>query len=191
MAHEARDPGKLLYSVSIALIVSGLLIGFAVLPRTFAPHEAANVGKEAPDFTVPVVHNGDALPDGALGLATKKLSLSALRGHPVVLDFWATWCGPCRAEAPLLDRVARRYKDRGLMVVGVNTSDDDGLAAPFALKHGLSFPIAFDEGNRAAHAYAVENLPTLVVIGKDGKVLAVRTGVTDDAELERLVTSAL
>jgi cytochrome c biogenesis protein CcmG, thiol:disulfide interchange protein DsbE len=186
MQQDSRDPGKLLFSLSIALIVAGLLLGFAVLPRTFAPREAAIVGKDAPEVTLAVVHSGTALPDGAT-----TLSLRQLRGHPVVLDFFATWCGPCRVEAPLVDRISRRYKDHGLVVVGVNTSDEEGLAAPFATSRGLSFPIAFDEASRVAHAYGVESLPTLVVIDKTGKVIAVRTGVTGDAELERLVAQVL
>jgi hypothetical protein len=75
-------------------------------------------------------------------------------------------------------------------VVGVNTSDEDGLAAPFARREGLSYPIAFDTGP-AARAYGADALPTLVVISRTGKIVAIRQGVTDGAELERLVDKAL
>jgi len=112
------------------------------------------------------------------------------RGKVLLLDFWATWCGPCQAEAPILDKVAQRYRDKGLVVVGVNTSDAPGRARPWAMSHHLTFPIVFDP-DETAPRYGVENLPTLVVVSKSGKVLAVRTGVTSDAELERLVASAL
>jgi thiol-disulfide isomerase/thioredoxin len=119
-----------------------------------------------------------------------QLSLSELKGKPVLLDFWATWCGPCQAEAPVVNKIAQRFKDRGLVVVGVNTSDQPGLAAPWVKGHGISFPIVFDDAG-IGEKYGVDSLPTLVLVSKEGKVLAVRTGVTTDSELERLVTSAL
>jgi thiol-disulfide isomerase/thioredoxin len=117
-------------------------------------------------------------------------SLSSMKGHTVLLDFWATWCGPCQQTAPVVDRIAARYRDQGLDVVGVNTSDAAGNAAPWAARHHLGYPIAYDEG-AAARAYGVENLPTLVIIGKDGTVVAVHHGVTSDAELDELVKKAL
>jgi peroxiredoxin len=73
----------------------------------------------------------------------------------------------------------------------VNTSDRSGNAAPWATSHGLTYPIAYDTGDRAAAAYGVENLPTLVVISKTGKVVAMRTGSTSDAELDALVKREL
>jgi thiol-disulfide isomerase/thioredoxin len=138
------------------------------------------VGKDAPDFVLDVVWGGD----------TPKLALRELRGRPVLLDFWATWCGPCQAEAPIIDKIAQRYKDRGLAVVGVNTSDAPGRARPWAMSRHLSFPVVYDADD-VAPEYGVENLPTLILVSKDGKVLAVRTGITSDSELERLVSQAL
>jgi thiol-disulfide isomerase/thioredoxin len=160
-----------------------VVAGFALLPRLFSPSAGALSGKDAPDVALKLVANAPA--------GGGDVSMSGLRGHPVLLDFWATWCGPCRAEAPVVDRIAQRYRDQGLAVVGVNTSDQDGNAAPFASRHHLTYPIAYDEGQRVAAAYGVENLPTLVLISKTGKVIAVRTGVTSDAELDALVKREL
>jgi thiol-disulfide isomerase/thioredoxin len=163
-----------------------LLAGFALLPRLFTQHEPPLVGHPAPDFTLSLVAN-----ERALGEGKKAVTLSELRGKAVVLDFWATWCQPCQAEAPILDKLAQRYRDQGLLVVGVHTSDPDGDAHAFMAAHGLSYAVVDDVNNRVAHGYSVESLPTLVVVSREGKVLAVRSGLTGDAELEKLVRKAL
>ena len=117
--------------------------------------------------------------------------LSELRGHAVLLDFWATWCEPCRLEAPIVEQLSRRWRDRGVVVVGVDTdTPDQGDPARFAAAHGLTYPMVKDDG-RASRAYGVDALPTLVVVSRMGKIVAVRAGVTDDAELDRLVRQAL
>jgi cytochrome c biogenesis protein CcmG, thiol:disulfide interchange protein DsbE len=181
MADREFYSGKILYPVTLALLVLSLLFGFAILPRLFGAPEGALAGKPAPDFTLKVVANGDK----------PTLSLHDLAGSAVVLDFWATWCGPCQAEAPIVNKVAQRFHDRGLVVVGVDTDDQDGKAHAWALAHGLTYPIVFDEGDRVAGEYGVSSMPTLIVVSRAGKVLAVRQGMTDDSELEDLVKQAL
>ena len=119
------------------------------------------------------------------------LTMGQLRGHAVLLDFWATWCPPCRVEAPIVDQVAKRWHDRGVVVVGVDTdTPDQGDPREFALSHGLSYPIVQDVAGQASRLYEIASIPTLVVLSRSGKVVAVRTGVTDDGELERLLRQA-
>ncbi len=92
---------------------------------------------------------------------------------------------------PIVNGIAQRFKDRGLVVVGVNTSDERGLAERFVARRGVSFPIVYDEGNSVAHSFRVDNLPTLVVVSKTGKIVAIRHGITSDSDLERLVRQVL
>lgn len=169
-----------------ALMAGVLAAGFALIPRLSKGCEAGSLDEPAPGFKARIVANADALAEnGAPAPAT--LDLDALKGHPVILDFWATWCGPCQAESPIVNTIAQRYKDKGLAVVGVNTSDEDGLAEHFARKKGLKFPMVYDEGNTVARAYGVSSLPTLVVISKTGRIVAVRRGVTSDSALDEIV----
>jgi len=182
----SEKDAKISSPLLVAALVVLLIAGFALLPRLFKPRGGALDGKDAPNFTLEVVANIN--PSGE-GKGT--LTLSDLRGKPVLLDFWATWCGPCAEETPMIDKVAQRYKDRGLVVVGVNTSDAPNLARPWVERRRITFPIVFDASNEVAAGYGVDNLPTLVLVSRAGKVIAMRTGMTGDAELEALVKEAL
>jgi cytochrome c biogenesis protein CcmG/thiol:disulfide interchange protein DsbE len=175
--------GKILYPAVVALLALSLSFGFAILPRLFAAPEGELMGKSAPDFTLPIVANGSSV--------SATLSLRELQGSAVVLDFWATWCGPCQAEAPVMNRLAQQFRERGLVVVGVDTSEPDGRARTWALAHGLSYPIVYDTNNETAERYGVTNMPTLVVISRTGKVSAVREGLTNGSDLESLVKGVL
>ncbi|HVJ94378.1 MAG TPA: TlpA disulfide reductase family protein [Labilithrix sp.] len=172
-------------NVRAALVVAALAAGFALIPRATRGCEGAALDEDAPNFTAPIVANGENL--GTEGSPPASLELRSLRGRPIVLDFWATWCGPCQAEAPIINALALRYKDKGLAVVGVNTSDESGLAERFARKKGLSFPIVYDENNTIAKQYGITSMPTLVVVSKTGKIVAVRRGVTSDSALDEIV----
>ena len=136
------------YAGAIAL-TAVLLAGIVLLPRLVALHEASIVGREAPDFSLDLIANGATL--GGDGSA---VTMSHLRGRAVLLDFWATWCAPCRVEAPIVDQIARRWRDRGVVVVGVDTdAPDQGDPRQFALAEGLSYPIVHDTKGEASRLY--------------------------------------
>jgi thiol-disulfide isomerase/thioredoxin len=180
MAEREFYSGKILYPTIIALVALSVLFGFAILPRLFA--NSALVGKPAPDFALEVV---------ASGAAGDRVHLEELKGKAVILDFWATWCEPCQRIAPVLDRISRKHQGKDLVVVGVNTSDQPGLAPLFAKKKGLSYPIVYDEGDQVAQRYGVTNLPTLVVINPQGNVVAVRVAPEDESTIEGLLAQAM
>src|SRR5262245_23572652 len=180
MAEREFFSGEILYPTIVALVALSVLFGFAILPRLFP--ESSLVGRMAPDFSLHVV-TGESQGD--------RIHLDELKGQAVILDFWATWCEPCQIVAPILDRISRKHQGKGLVVVGVNTSDQPGLAPLFARKKGLSYPIVYDEGDGVAQRYGVSNLPTLVVIDRDGNVVAVRSGLEDEGAIDDLVSRAM
>jgi cytochrome c biogenesis protein CcmG, thiol:disulfide interchange protein DsbE len=170
------------HAMKMTGIVVLLAAGFALIPRATAGCGMRD--EEAPDFTANVLAN-------ALAADQTTLTLSALRGQPVVLDFWATWCGPCQASAPIVNAVSQRYRDRGLVVVGVNVDDDTFPVERFVRKKGLTFPIVYDEGKSISRDYGASTLPTLIVVSKEGKIVAVRHGVTSESDLDGLVRKVL
>jgi thiol-disulfide isomerase/thioredoxin len=119
-------------------------------------------------------------------------SVAALRGHVVVLDFWATWCGPCRVFIPKLGALQARYGAQGLSVLGVSTEDAQDVAL-FAARAGVPYGIAVDKHGETTRSYGVFSLPTVVVIDKRGVVRDVAIGYdsTEDARLDTTVRSLL
>lgn len=174
-----REPSQSkTYALLAALIALGALLGLVVVPR-IAPGLDAMVSKPAPDFALPVVANGD---DGA------RMKLSELRDKVVVLDFWASWCGPCAMQAPILERVARRHES-DLVVLGINVDDPPALAKRYAEAKGLSYPILADLQGDAQQAYDATTLPTLVIIDRQGNVRHVVRGVMRESALEQAIRS--
>ncbi len=115
------------------------------------------IGFSAPDFTL------NAL-DG------EKMTLSDLRGKVVLVNLWASWCPPCRAEMPTLDAVYRKYRDTGFVVLAVNTTyqDTEADARAFVQRLGLTFPILLDRDGTTSQRYKLQGLPTSFFVGRDG-----------------------
>ncbi len=131
----------------------------------------------------------------AFSLATRGGSVvsDSLRGRVVVLDFWASWCGPCRKSFPWLASLQDRNRDRGLVVVGVNLDKDRALADEFLRSFEVPFTIAFDPAGKSAVAFGVKGMPSTYLIGRDGALLESHTGYSPDkaAAFERRIEEAL
>ncbi|HUT73590.1 MAG TPA: TlpA disulfide reductase family protein [Armatimonadota bacterium] len=130
----------------------------------------------------------------ATTIAGKEFDLKGLRGRVVLLDFWATWCPPCRAEAPELEKLWRKYKDRGLVVAGIalNSGGDRDLRE-FATEHRLTYAIVNDRAGAIAGKYRIRPIPTTYIVSPEGVVHAVHVGYQPGLEkqLEREIKELL
>ena len=106
----------------------------------------------------------------------ENVRLAEQRGTVVMLNFWATWCAPCRKEMPLLDELYQRYSDAGFVLYGVNVEQDSAAADKLIADLGVSFPILYDPESKASRAYDVNAMPTTVMVDKDGNVRYVNRG---------------
>jgi len=128
--------------------------------ETAAPGQRSAVesGAPAPAFEIP-------------GYDSRPVRLAAFRGHPIVLNFWASWCVPCEAEADTLERTYLRYKDRGVVFVGVDLQADTWEASrAFLRRHKISYPVGRDESGKVGRTYRVAGIPTTYFIGSDGRI---------------------
>lgn len=120
---------------------------------------------------------GQAAPDFALKSASgENLRLSEYRGDVVMINFWATWCGPCRQEMPLLDELYSRYGRVGFSLLGVNIDDNSSKAMDMASELGVSFPVLFDSRKEVSKLYEVDAMPVTVLIDREGTVRYVHHG---------------
>jgi len=116
---------------------------------------------------------GDAVPDFArTGLSGSKVTLSGLRGKVVLLNFWATWCAPCREEMPAFSRWQRTYGARGLQIIGVSMDDEPGSVTQMLAQHPVSYPIVMGDAKLAASFGGVLGLPLSYLIDAQGRVVA-------------------
>lgn len=119
--------------------------------------------KAAPDFTLK-------------SLEGPNVKLSELRGDVVLINFWASWCGPCRQEMPLLEELSVKYEPMGFTMLGVNVEEDSSAAKAMLSELGVSFPILFDNENSVSKDYEVIAMPTTVVVDRDGNVQYIHHG---------------
>jgi len=119
------------------------------------------------------------------------ISLAAYRGKAVVLNFWASWCEPCKREAPMLEEAWQRHRDRGLVVVGIDAQDFERDARRFVERYGLTYPIAYDGPGETLPRYGLSGFPETWWIDRRGRLVAYSRGEFSREELERNIERAL
>lgn len=177
-----RGPLRTLLVV-LAILVATIAVSFLLQLRDSLldrlpglPEAAPTQGSPAPDFTL-------VTPDG------ETVSLSDYRGQPVVLNFWATWCTPCREEMPLLQETYEAHQEDGLVVIGVNVRETPETIERFLDQVGVDFPILLDPDAEVVNRYLVTSLPLTFFIDRNGNVRTLVVGGMSKTILdERLAT---
>lgn len=146
---------------TLVLAAGLLIVGSAAL--------AVEEGQQAPDFTLPDIAEGKA-----------PITLSALRGKTVYVDFWASWCAPCLRSMPLINELYAKYREQGFEVIAINVDDPIEDGREFLLDTPLDYLIAADTKGEMLGAYAVRGMPTSFLIDRDGVVRMVHVGFRDN-----------
>jgi len=187
---------RLLLLAAIVVAAVGAVTGWAV--ASGSPHRAATStsrraaiptpssgapsgtppGTAAPTFSLPTLDGGH-------------VSLARLAGHPVVVNFWASWCHPCRQEFPLLRAALARHRPQGLVIVGVSFQDIPSDARAFVRQEHADWTFATNDDGAVAAAYGVRPVPETFYVRRDGTLAGRRFGITSAHELERDLTAIL
>ncbi len=138
--------------------------------------------------------SGAPLPEiGLTDLAGKRVDLASLRGKVVIVDFWASWCAPCKQEMPVLERLYKKYKSRGLVVVGVSVDQEAANVGSFIKQLKVTFPIVHDKAHSVADRFHPPRMPSSFIVDRNGVVRHVHGGfrASDAVSIESEVTALL
>lgn len=185
--------GRAWWALAFAAVLAGSLVGVSAA-RLARPHTGTirptspgalfspsggfdkEPGRPAPPWSLPeLAHPGEVV------------SLAGFRGRPVVVNFWASWCPPCRKEMPALAAAARRLAGK-VDFVGVDTNDSRPAALAFAAKTGVAYPLGFDPHGNLASTYGVYGLPTTFFVSAQGRLLGRQVGAMTEGRLDQLLT---
>jgi cytochrome c biogenesis protein CcmG/thiol:disulfide interchange protein DsbE len=163
---------------SIVLLV-GIVLTLAVFGWALARrNQTQPTGGPAPDFSFTSF-------DG------QEIRLADLRGQVVVVNFWASWCGPCRVEAPDLQRIHEKYKDRGVVVLGITYTDTDAKSLAFIEEFGMTYPNGPDLGVRISDRYNIQGVPETFVIDQQGNIAKFIFAPTNERDLSAIIDQLL
>lgn len=183
---KVQQSNRLLVA-ALVLILGGLSVIIWMSMQTAVPTETTNTygapalaqqGGTVTDFTIGSLDNG-------------QISLADYEGEVIIMNFWATWCPPCRAEMPGLNRFYETYKDEGLVVLAVNEEESAEQVRPFIEANAFTFPVLLDTEGGVAQQYSTRSFPTTFIIDREGVIQHVQTGEISEDELARIVLPLL
>jgi cytochrome c biogenesis protein CcmG/thiol:disulfide interchange protein DsbE len=172
------SPRRRVVAVVAATVVAGAGLGLWLLTHGSDRAPVASLGRPAPPLDLP-----DVRP------ARPRVVLAGLRGTPVLVNFWATWCGPCRKEMPLFAAAAARLGSK-VAIVGVDVKDNREAAERFLAARGAHYPSAYDPEASTRRSFTFVGLPVTVLVGRDGRVLDRVTGEVTRTRLDGLLERA-
>jgi len=165
----------------IVILIGILLLGgYAVGTTLFASDgDKPKIGGRPPAF------------ENVADIEGKLHSLDDYKGKPVIINFWGTFCPPCVAEMPAIERQYQKYKDQGLVVLAINLSEDDITVRDFLKRFDLSYTILRDKNRMIERRYALRSYPTTFFIGRDGRIMDIDVGGMADEEIEQYILRLL
>ena len=165
---------RLLTLILVLILTTGLLLTGCSSPSTVGmPVQAPQVGNLAPDFQLS-------------NLEGQSISLSDFRGSPVLINFWATWCPPCREEMPFIQEIYEEWLDKRLVLLAVDIGESPDTVESFMQSYNLSFPVLLDTNQDVALEYNIRYIPTTFLIDEDGIIQVVKVGAfSSTAEIEK------
>lgn len=187
--------GRLRLAIAFMVVVSGVFVLF-IGAHEFRSRGTRSIGGRSVADQLASAHTdgGDAPNIELPAVAGPDVSLRSLRGHIVVVNFWASWCGPCRREAPGLRRASVDYVAQGVRFLGVDERDDRPSAASFLGEFKISYPSAFDPSGALADDYRLDGIPSTFVVDAEGRVRYRFFGFLEEATirgaLDRLTSGA-
>jgi peroxiredoxin len=158
--NDMRGNKMLQFVILVIVLVIG---GYAVFQSLFQTTEVMKAGDKPPDFQL-------------LGLDGTAHDLAEYRGKPLIVNFWGTFCPPCRDEMPAFQTVYDKWKDKGVQLVGINLSEDELSVKSFARQVGAQFPILIDRNKQTEKKYGLKQYPTTFFITADGKIQDIAIG---------------
>lgn len=178
---------KIWFYLNVALAVSLMAAGVGMLfwlgGQSAARPSAANQGlirpgQPAPDFSLPA-------------LSGETVRLSDLKGQVVLVNLWATWCPPCKAEMPAIDAFYRAHQEAGFTALMANVQEDEATVRAFIEANGFTFPILLDSQGELMRRYGVRGLPTTFIVDRSGQIRHLQTGAITQADLETIINPLL
>lgn len=183
---KVQQSNRLLIA-ALVLILGGLAVIVWMSVQTAVPTPTTN------SYGAPALaQQGGTVTDFTIGsLDNGQISLADYEGEVIIMNFWATWCPPCRAEMPGINNFYEAHKDEGLVVLAINEEESEEQVRPFIELNEFSFPVLLDIEGRVAQQYSTRSFPTTFIIDRNGVIQHVQTGEITERELERIVKPLL